>query len=218
MKDILMPTSQEQKAEGWDSLTEILDYFAEPKLVSWKVKVGLREANRISRLTAKTGTRVHQLIHKDWKEGAYKLAKADSYEVKSCMQGWEQFKKDHAPVITAMEFEEKNEDMKILCHPDMQLGSELVELKTSGFIKPKHWIQLGTQKCTMLHNGNQVSKTSVLRLDRNIGTYEYLSKQLEVCICHSSLLDIFRFCRSANGTEKEEHEYVYRDPDSSQVK
>lgn len=184
-----MPTSPEQKAAGWRSVTEILDYFTEPELVAWKVKVGLTDANKISRLAAKTGTRVHELIQIDWKTGGYKLKTADNSEVRSCMEAWERFKRDYKPEIISMEDELRHDYYKVIGHSDIKCvlnGTRRLDIKTSGEIRQKHWLQLGGYELC-----DPLFLSGVIRLDRNIGTYEYVASE-DAGYCMMDLTDIYK--------------------------
>lgn len=170
-----MPTTELQKADGWRSITEILDYFQEPELVAWRVKVGLKEANKISRLAAKTGSRVHELIYSQWMDGDYKLKSTDNSEVRSCMEAWERFRRDYNPQIISMEDELKHEHYKLIGHQDIRCivnGERRIDIKTAGDVRLKHWLQLGGYElCEPLY------LAGILRLDRNIGTYEYVTSE-----------------------------------------
>ena len=170
-----MPTTDVEKVAGWVSITEIIDYFQEPSLVDWRIDTGRKEANRISRLTAKTGTRVHELILANWQKGDYKLSKSDNSEVRSCMEAWDRFKLDYAPSILKAEFEVRHEDIKIIGHADMlatcNKKTMLIDVKTAGSIKPKHWVQLAGY--WSLLGDLSVDSVAILRLDRNIGVYEF---------------------------------------------
>ena len=203
-------TTEEEKAAGWVSVTRVTDYFTEPELVEWKVKTGLKEANRISRLAAKTGTRVHDLIYKDWEDGSYKLIKADSLEVRNCMSAWEDFKRNHRINISHMEFELRDEASLVRGYADMEAEGIILDIKTSGFIKPRHWIQLATY--AKIHKSKTIA---ILRLDRNLGIYEFIEKEADsLPTIFSPLLEIYRFYTSANGIEENKNDHRNSTPDS----
>lgn len=206
-----MPTSPEQKAEGWRSVTEILDYFQEPELVAWKVKVGLTDANKISRLAAKTGSRVHELINTEWKTGSYKLKTADNSEVRSCMEAWARFKKDYDPTIISMEDELKHDYYKVIGHQDIRClinGERRIDIKTSGEVRLKHWLQLGGYElCDPLY------LAAILRLDRNIGTYEYVTSEdmrynmMDLADTYKKLIGVYDFFNQRSyGAESVTHD------------
>lgn len=192
-----MPTSPELKAQGWVSVTEGLDYFQEPGLVDWKIKVGKKEAKRISTCAMKIGTRVHELVYQEWKEMRYKLSSKDSVEVKNCMQAWEQFKEDYQPIIQTMETELKDEENKVIGHRDMVItfpGTNdifTVDLKTSSGIKPKHWLQVAKYH----HMDYNCGGIGILRLDKNLGVYEWQTKfeDNEELNVFNSLITVYRF-------------------------
>lgn len=193
-----MPTTIEEKLTGWVSVTEVLDYFQEPRLVEWKVKVGKREAKRLSTVAMKIGTRVHELIYQDWKcSGSGQVfKKSDSIEVRNCMQGWKQFKADYKPEILMMETELKQERLKIVGHRDMlvKVGEKFVilDLKTSSFIQQKHWLQVGKYADIDFEGKDLIG---ILRLDKNLGIYEYKTKSdfLTYSILFNGLLINYRF-------------------------
>ncbi len=189
-----MPATKEQSTEGWVSVTQVLDYFIEPSLCDWKVDTGRKESNRISKLTAKTGTRVHELIGKDWRDGSYKLAKADNSEVRSCMEAWVRFKEDYKPRIISMEYEMRNENRGIVGHIDMlvDIGQNklILDIKTAGSIRQKHWLQLdGYAWLQPEFDG----KIAILRLDRNIGVYEYEERGVEQPSLFVQALNLYDF-------------------------
>ena len=169
-----MPTSTTEKSEGWVSVTEVISYFPEPGLVDWKIDTGRKEANRISRLAAKTGSRVHELIEADYRNGNYKFKTADNTEVRSCMAAWERFKTDYTPKIECMEYEVKDDDRMVIGHVDMYaiIGGKpvITDIKTAGSIKSAHWIQLGAYAGM---DSRDLSQVAVLRLDRHLGVYEF---------------------------------------------
>ena len=187
-------------------VTEILGYFQEPQLVDWRIRVGNKEARRISTMTAKTGTRVHELIYNEWKEGMYKLKKADSLEVRNCMQGWEQFKKDYSPTIHNMEYEVMHEVESIVGHIDMlaTIGIKkcIIDIKTSGNIRSKHWLQLGAYYS--LASESSIEEVAVLRLDRNLGLYELESNNnpAKLSDVFFSLWEVYKFYNGPNGAEE----------------
>lgn len=199
-----MPTTKEEKAGGWVSVSEVLDGYAEQGIIDWKIKVGKKEARRIGTIALKIGTRIHELIEQDWKNGSYKFKTADPIEVKNCMKAWEQFKLDYSPVIKSMETEVRDEVGKVVGHQDvlMQIGQYwvVVDFKTSAQINLKHWVQVSKYAGM----GVIQDKVGILRLDKNLGVYEYQERQFD-----ESLVEVFDCMLVAhryfnpNGAEKE---------------
>lgn len=174
-----MPTSIAQKAEGWVSVSEVLDSYAEQGIIDWKIKVGKKEARRIGTVALKIGSRIHQLIEEDWKTSKYKLKASDPVEVKNCMGAWEQFKVDYKPAISAMETEVQDEGLKVVGHIDslMEIGGSLVvmDFKTSSQVNLKHWLQVSKYA----EMGRIFDKVGILRLDKNLGIYEYQEREFD---------------------------------------
>lgn len=168
-----MPATKEQQAAGWLSVSQVLDGYQEEGIIDWKIKVGKKEAKRIGTIALKIGTRIHELIEQDWKEGKYKFKTTDPIEVRNCMAAWEQFKTDYRPEILNMETEIKDEVNKIVGHRDalIKLNDSLVVLdfKTSAQINRKHWVQVNKYAEMDMF----LDQVGVLRLDKNLGIYEY---------------------------------------------
>lgn len=181
-----MPTTEQEKAAGWVSVSEVLDGYAEQGIIDWKIKVGKKEARRIGTIALKIGTRIHELIEQDWKEGKYKFKTADPVEVKNCIKAWEQFKLDYKPEIKSMETEVKDDVRLVVGHQDalMQIGQYwvVVDFKTSSQINSKHWLQINKYAGM----GQIQDRVAVLRLDKNLGVYEYQERQFD-----ESLVEVF---------------------------
>ena len=50
---------------SYERVTSILNYFQSPDLVKWKLRVGAKEAKRISTIAMKRGTNVDEAIRLD---------------------------------------------------------------------------------------------------------------------------------------------------------
>ena len=76
----------------YERVTRILDYFSNPELVAWKVKVGQKEAGKVSRIALKCGKAVDEMIR------ASRIPKLkDSDEIKSCLKAWKSWKERIPP-------------------------------------------------------------------------------------------------------------------------
>ncbi len=167
-----MPSTEEQKLDGWLSVTEILDYFNVPELVAWKVRVGAKEAKRVSTIALKIGTRVDELIQDDINFGKYKIISKDSVEVANCMKAWEDFKRDYSPIIEASQVELKDEVNKVIGHFDL-ITDRIIDIKCASSIKPAYWLQ--TAKYSQMH-GKGLG-TAILRLDKNLACYQFITNE-----------------------------------------
>lgn len=170
---------------NYERVTCILDYYIPPELVSWKIRVGLKEANRVSKVATKMGSRVHELIEKNgW------ATTKDAEEVKNCMKAWESFKSDYS--ISDKDLIHGTtlycEKRMIAGTPDFCLtfptGVVLVDIKTSREVKPIHFYQLGGYASMMAFTPKYMA---ILRLDKGLGQYEYVTNEklgvsIEQCI------------------------------------
>jgi hypothetical protein len=161
-------------------VTAVLDYFMEPGLVAWKVKVGAREARRIGTLAKKVGSRVDMLI----KTGS-KLDKKDSSEVRSCVEGYEKWYSDYRqPHIEVCQrlYDEKR---GITGEPDIFIPetNTLLDIKCAGMINQKYWLQLAAYASMM---STKPATIGILRLHKSIGEYEYKVREFD-----ERLVDVF---------------------------
>jgi len=191
-----MPTNAEQKAEGWLSVTEVLDAFIPKGLLAWYLKTGAKEAKRLSTIALKIGSRVDELIQDDVLGGGYKLSQKDSIEVKNCMEAWEAFKRDYQPKITATQVEVMSPSEKLIGHIDLILNNMVVDVKCASSIKPNYWIQVAAYEMMLEQD---IDGLAILRLDKNLGTYQFLThEQAKVnwteCVdTFNGLLTAYRF-------------------------
>lgn len=188
-----MPTTKLEKLDGWVSVTEVLDAFIPKGLLDWYLKTGKKEAKRLSTVAMKIGTRVDELIQEDVLTGSYKLSSKDSIEVKNCMEAWRQFKNDYQPTIQHSQLEVKIDGDKIVGHIDLIFNNLVVDVKCSSSIKPNHWLQTGKYQ-DMFSGSDIVGKSdidgvAILRLDKNLGTYQYVNKSIEEAFDYARIFD-----------------------------
>ena len=189
----------EKDGKNYERVTRILDYFAPPELVSWKVRVGNKEANRVSKVALKFGTRVHSLIGTNGK-----LDKKDGEEVRNCMKAWSSWMADNNT-------EFKNgvtlyDDVRqVAGTPDLLTDSWLVDIKTSREVKPTHFAQLGGYASLL---PNKPVLLAILRLDKQSGLYEYVTNEkigmtVDQCIsAFNYILGYYRFHNRVQSTLK----------------
>ena len=137
-----MPTSPEQKAQGWLSVTEVLDAFIPKGLLEWYMKVGKKEAKRLSTAALRIGSRVDELIQEDIVKESYKLSAKDPIEVKNCMEAWKQFKQDYSPRSLKTQIEVNDALAKVTGHVDLLTDNTLIDVKCASSIKDNHWLQV----------------------------------------------------------------------------
>lgn len=174
-----MPTSLEDKAEGWVSVTEVLDAFIPKGLLDWYLKVGKKEAKRLSTIAMKIGSRVDELIQADIASGSYKLSAKDPIEVKNCMEAWKQFKSDYQPKIESCQVEVKDSEWKVVGHIDLFMDNRVVDIKCTSSIKPNHWLQVAAYESmfTGITGYCESFGLAILRLDKNLGTYQFMTDE-----------------------------------------
>lgn len=187
-----MPTTTEEKLAGWLSVTEVLETFIPKGLLDWYLKTGKKEANRLSTIAKKIGSRVDELIQTDISTGTYKISAKDPIEVKNCMEAWDQFKNDYSPSITSVQVEVKSEEQKLIGHIDLIIGATIVDVKCAGSIKDNYWLQVG--KYADMHPLD-VDGVAILRLDKNLGTYQYVKNNHHQYYSQifDGLLEAYRF-------------------------
>lgn len=199
----LMPTTPEQMAEGWLSVTQVLDAFIPKGLLAWYLKTGAKEAKRLSTVAMKIGSRVDSLIQEDILKGSYKLSAKDPIEVKNCMEAWKQFKSDYQPTITGVQKEVKSDTQKLVGHIDLIFGATIVDVKCASSIKDNYWLQ--TAKYSDLLESD-TDGIAILRLDKNLGTYQFTKKEQsvvnELVKVYDGLLDAYRYYNPQRGTEE----------------
>ena len=180
-----MPTSELDALAGWVSVTEVLEYFPEPELVDWRIDTGRKESSRISRQTARLGTRVHEII-----AGTSKLGKKDSVEVRNCIEAWQRFKHDYQPEIIAQEIEVRDYVCKVIGHIDMVAkimdSLVIIDWKTGGRINKKHLIQAAKYQQMAMQQYPKAA-TAIVRLDKNLGSYEFKQQDTD----NSFLVQVF---------------------------
>lgn len=195
-----MPTSKEQKSEGWVSVTEVLDSFIPKGLLSWYLKTGAKEAKRLSTVALKIGSRVDELIQEDISKGSYKLSSKDPIEVKNCMDAWKQFKADYNPNIVRTQAECIDIDQKLIGHIDLIMNNRVVDIKCASSIKQNHWLQVSKYSHMEFNlDINPIIGVAILRLDKNLGTYQFITNEQaginwKHCVkVFDGLLEAYRF-------------------------
>jgi hypothetical protein len=181
MNDEIKTTKTTYIKEGreYDRVTSVLDFFANPKLVEWKVKLGNKEANKISKVAKATGTRVDGLIKNHVTTGKINLTKNDSQSVVNCTRGYLQWVKDYSPNIIATDKTLFWEELGVAGTLDLQSLDGVIDIKCSESIRKNYWIQVAIYVKMLLTKGEKVDKMGVLRLDKLTGEYEYKVLQFD---------------------------------------
>lgn len=160
-------------------VTEVLDYFAEPYLVKWKLK------NKDWETVGKEALRVGSLVDKMVQDSI----NGQGYEViggtpeANCMKAWQKFIAEKPEVFERLKKFNGNMQRELVLgdlvgHPDFILDDEIIDLKTSKSVSKSHWMQTSQygfmyDYSRMNDTADRIKKISVLRLDKLTGEYEY---------------------------------------------
>lgn len=163
----------EKEGIRYDRITAILDYFTTPELLNWKLRVGKKEAGLISRRALKVGSTVDENVRAMInKSDAPKLK---SFEEKNCWKAFEQWRSDYPGELIELETVYDVEQM-VAGTPDIfHVGDGiLIDVKCSARVSSSYWLQ--TEFYLRNLKGvfsKEVPKKAILRLDKNLGIYEY---------------------------------------------
>lgn len=155
-----------KNGSNYTRVTSILGYFQDPKLVEWKMKVGAKEAKRISTVAMKRGTSVDDAIRLHVEKGI--LPKFKSVEEENCFKAYQQWREDYNVQDIASASTLFDDEAKIAGTPDLWLPDETVDIKCSSSIRNNYWLQTEWYARMKGH-----SHKSILRLDSTLSIYEY---------------------------------------------
>jgi len=160
----------EKEHIAYDRITAILDYFPHPKLVEWKIKTGLKEANKISREATNIGSNVDEAIKADI--AGLKPVKLKTDDAKYCYEAYQQWKKDYGYELS-VPTTVFSDELVVAGTPDLyshQDGGVIIDVKCSSKIRDSYWLQ------TEFYARNiklSTANKAVLRLDKNLAFYEF---------------------------------------------
>jgi hypothetical protein len=182
-------------------VSEILNYFQEPYLVNWKIKMAKTDPKQLTEEADALviGSIVDELVQIDINNNRisegfervyskFSLTEDHKEKIQNCMAGWDKFKVDKPELFEKMvEYKENMQKELVLGdlvgHPDFILDDEVCDLKTSKQVSKSHWMQ--TAQYAKMWNSqfphknpydcaDATCKISILRLDKyNPGVYEY---------------------------------------------
>lgn len=197
---------------SYDRPTHILDYFAPPGLVEWKIRVGNREANRISKIALRHGKDIDELIR-----SGKEPKKSESLEVKNCYKAWLKWKEDYSPKRLLFPETGYCNSRMIAGTPDIywEDALTLIDIKSSKAIHENYFFQLG---CYASLLPCRIETLAVLRLDKELGEYEFVTNKkvnlsINDCIAaFDGLLSYYRRYKRVQST-LEPKEKVYDECD-----
>lgn len=168
-------------------VSQVIDYFAEPYLVAWKLKN--KDHQKVSEEALRVGTIVdtavqYMINNPNCTAGGIL---ADDRPVINALTAWQKFTVDRPDVLERLIKYRHNMQRELILgdlvgHPDFILDDEVIDLKTSKRISKSHWMQTA-QYATMWDKMNLdawqeanrcgIKRISILRLDKETGDYEY---------------------------------------------
>lgn len=188
--------------EGFDRVSSILDTYQDPGLIKWKVKVGAKEAKRISNLATGIGTNVDEYIKAQITND--KLPKLKTVEAENCIRAWNKFREDYCVITSCVEVGKRIfcEQTKITGEPDLILKGrelEVLDIKCSSEIRTNYWLQTNWYATKL-----SIPLRSVLRLDKNLGVYEYERREVssEDQNVFDALTKVYRYFKPVKEVEE----------------
>lgn len=189
----------EREGKRYERITHVLDYFAPPELVDWKIRVGKREAGRISREAMKIGDNVDQCIRALIDGDGEHLPKLKTLEAQNCWEAFESWLQHYAPDIEHRQLATANtvfsEELCTAGTPDLEWNvCTVIDIKCSSAIRPSYWLQ------TEFYGRNMpcVKNKAILRLDKNLGIYEFQMMPLNEAHWEATkaAIKLFRYYKS----------------------
>ena len=156
-------------------VTEVLDYFQAPELVAWKLRVGTKEAGRISREAIKIGTAVDE--HIKVSPNAVIATTSRNLETRNCIAAYHKWLNLYKPESVAVgeRFTVLNEyPCEITGEPDLLIDGVLTDIKCSKRISANYWLQVNVYAHFLGYK-----RVAILRLDKESASYEYVVKDYD---------------------------------------
>lgn len=154
--------------------THVLDYFYPPELVDWKIDIGRKEANKISRAALKHGKKIDELIRAN-KEPS----KKDSEEVKSCWKAWMKWVGDFQPGELIFPETQYDEERMVAGTPDIYWVRQrmIIDIKSSKELHEGNFFQTGGCYAHFTSLPFPVERVGIVRLDKEIENYEFMTNE-----------------------------------------
>lgn len=187
--------------KGFDRVSAILETYQAPQLIDWKIKAGKKEARRISTIATKIGTNVDNWIRADIK--GVKNPKLNSVEAENCIRAWEKFKQDYQVDLANLKCGIRlfNHETKVCGEPDILMDNQVLDIKCSSSIRETYWIQTEWYAREL-----GFGKKSILRLDKNLGIYEYEVREISEADkqVFDALTVVYRYFKPDQRSENDE--------------
>lgn len=168
-------------------VTQVLEYFPEPKLVEWQLRVGKAQADRVGEEARRIGTLVDSIIQMDLRRGALEIP-ANEPEVESALVAWMKWRALNEPVIRAVKHVQLELIQgEIVGHPDIVVEDEptrsfgIIDVKAASMIRPNNWTQVAKYGAMYaeLHRPGWSWWTGIIRLDKERKDYEWMQMRDE---------------------------------------
>jgi len=157
--------------EGYDRVSSILEFYQPQELIDWKIRVGKREARRISTVATKIGSNVDEWIKAS--ESGVKLPKLKTIESENCVKAYRSWLDDYGIKGLSLGVRLFNKNTRVTGEPDLLIPDEVLDIKCSGEIRPTYWLQTQWYADQL-----EFKWRSILRLDKNLGIYEYERREV----------------------------------------
>lgn len=155
--------------KNYERVTSILSYFQTPSIVAWKLRVGAKEAKRISTIAMKKGTNVDEAIRAH--VSGENPKKFKTIEEENCFKAYLQWRSDYNINEIKSATTLFDEETRIAGTPDLWLPDETTDIKCASSIRDNYWLQTEWYARKKGHGFK-----SILRLDGSLCQYEYVRK------------------------------------------
>ncbi len=186
--------------DGFDRVSAILDVYKAPQLIDWYIRVGKKEARRISTMATKIGTNVDEYIRAEI--DGKKPLKLKSVEAENCIKAWKKWVSDYGIDTSKIKTGARlfNLETCVCGEPDLLMDNEVLDIKTSSAIREMYWIQTNWYASEL-----KLGFRSVLRLDKNLGIYEYERREVSQADMDvfNALTVVYRYFQQFSKGEKE---------------
>ena len=163
-------------------VTEVLDSLTEQELLRWMLTTPKAKREQISQEAMNVGHVVEDIIYADIRgTGILPTAPPTPIPVLNCLQAWQRFKEQHPTFcadVTGIQTEYTLGE--IVGHSDLEVtdarGWGIVDIKCSGAIYPKYWVQVcqyAWMKNMGLNGFGNPAFVGILRLDKKTGQFDY---------------------------------------------
>lgn len=207
------------EGKQYTRISTVLDYFKDPGIIKWQLKLGPEESKLITKEALKVGTRVDWLIKdNEPKDGIVYCAKKDGIEVKNCIEGWNLFRKEH-PEVKILAFEKfvHSPNHLIAGTLDVETEDSILDIKCAGRISAKYWLQVAMYN---FMNPVRRKNLAILRLHKSLGTYEYqtIPYQENLVMIFLGLLEALRFYKIYESGDSDDSDLDFDSPNNKITK